>query len=563
MKKALVVLLAMVFAIGVSVTAHAAFVVSSKTNSEAIQKVGCEKAGSMSWTFDSGTTLTVGQWWYADLPVGVTLCQPLNFEIVDGAPSTPFGTQAVIDASIIKGTVVVIKDIAIDGAAQGITASVGAGVWFRVTGNVGSQRVLVTVMGAVGDQLSVDSGAEFTIKILDEQVNLGWMFLDTPIAPAVIGDGIYGNNLPADNLLPINNTYCINATQLAGNLVNVSYDSQSDFLTFTGDNEVAHVVAANPIALQACKGDTTWPVDLTTTQSTVCSFDYETGGGRYCPGFSGNDMIMKAQQALDEASYQVRLTITSPAQGVYWGAVAPTLLEAFTPAQNSCPGGTGTAIAPGWSLFKGDATTVVPSPNAGTCSVAAAEMGTIMVSNAFPITTVNNYNAIRVDMANLVFDSSVVSPGQIATVKIELIKVPCGVIFTGSRDIATFVNGCAAAVIPVPITMPYFPPITDQGWWSGAAFCNIGSANVDLNLTFYEKDGDVGTWDGSIVGHGIFNTLWSAVLAAIVPSAGNTGTLGDSVFFVVATPSVNTVKGFFMMGDGYQSMGTAVGPTCP
>lgn len=568
MKRITIVLLAMVFALGMVFSAQASNIVNCKTTSEAITKVGCEKAGSMSFTFDAQSTITEGDWWYADLPVGVTICQPINFEIVDGAPNTPFGTQAPTNGeSIIKGDgCVVIKDIGAQTGNQGITAT-GAGVLFKVTGQVGSQRILITVIGrtAAVDAITVDGDAELTIKILDQTTNIAapqaFMFEDTD------GDGTYGDDIPADVMESADNTFCINAEQLAGNYVNVSYDSLNDKFTFTGDNEVAHVMAANTITLGACKGDTIGYVPISGGQNAVCSFDYENPTN-YCTGFAGNQVNILGANPFDAGDYRLRVTITAPATGVYFGAAFTA--SAFTAAQDVCTDA-GTALPLGTvAAYLADGTTAVTSYNAGTCTVASASRAIVLESSVFTLTVAQAYNQIYVNLPAFVYDSSVVQSGQTVTVQVELLKDPCGTIFSGTRDVAIFTDSCTAtpAVGNGRIVLPYFPAMDVNaagGWAWGFALYNNTAAAGSAAITVYEMDGDSGTMTQDVGARGLVILQAADLLAGLTPAAANTGNLGDAACFVQidcdwasGAGSLDEAGAFGMLWDGVQAQGMNV-----
>jgi hypothetical protein len=76
MKKTIAILAALFMVMGLAGTAMAAFQVEVKTNSEGVTAAenACEKAGNITFTFDSGTIIQDGDWWTADLPIGVEIC---------------------------------------------------------------------------------------------------------------------------------------------------------------------------------------------------------------------------------------------------------------------------------------------------------------------------------------------------------------------------------------------------------------------------------------------------------------------------------------------------------
>jgi hypothetical protein len=129
----------------------------------------------------------------------------------------------------------------------------------------------------------------------------------------------------------------------------------------------------------------------------------------------------------DDADYAIKLSIVAPLTGVYWGTIGASIWG-YTPVLDSC-GAAGVAVAGQTYVGYDGAGAVVTAVNAGTCTVAATEMVKVIetntsapasdsfgTTNGDPITT---WNALWVNMDNLVFDSTVVQPNQVVTVKLE------------------------------------------------------------------------------------------------------------------------------------------------
>jgi len=421
MKKLAVVLLAMVFALGMAFTAQAANQVNVKTTSEPITKTGCEKNGSIQFTFDAGSVLSAGYWWIIDLPLGAVLCQNIDFVINAGAWNTPFGAPGTL-APVADGTTLnlgyaKVKDIGANGTADGLALINGTGIFFRVKGPAGSQRVTVTVGNPAGgdwdtpldvtaDAIEVMGNSEFTLTLFDQTVYSVapiWAYEDIDNGTAgTPPDGIYGNGSTTLELLEVvDNTLCVNAQNLTGNYVNVSLDSRDDVWNFTGDNEVAHVMAANVIALANCKGATTGNVAI--GAQGACSFDYETAAS-YCttPAFAGNRIIVTNNNTWDDADYTLKYTIVSPTTGVYWGGAPAAGVPAFSAAQDPCTVVGTVVTGAGWAAYKADGVTTVAAFNGGTCSVTAAQMATVL-QNTFGKTydllnILNTFSKFYVDL---------------------------------------------------------------------------------------------------------------------------------------------------------------------
>jgi hypothetical protein len=78
---AMAIAVSMVFAL----PAFAVNTVQVTLTSPTIVKSGCEKAGAVTFQFDAGSNINVGDWWYMDLPSGVSLCNSINYLVTGGA----------------------------------------------------------------------------------------------------------------------------------------------------------------------------------------------------------------------------------------------------------------------------------------------------------------------------------------------------------------------------------------------------------------------------------------------------------------------------------------------
>jgi hypothetical protein len=107
------------------------------TSEPVAQGTSCAKAGGFSIAFDSGTTLTAGDQITIDLDLGVTLCKDIDLLIAPFASANGSGWG--------KGTIPTSGSPVV--APNGNLTSVDSGVVFLVTGNSGSARITVDVMG--------------------------------------------------------------------------------------------------------------------------------------------------------------------------------------------------------------------------------------------------------------------------------------------------------------------------------------------------------------------------------------------------------------------------------
>jgi hypothetical protein len=417
----------------------------------------------------------------------------------------------------------------------------------------------------------VSPAASLTLKLFDSVPQTGFIFLDTD------GDGTYGDSGAADAGSKADNTMCIDARNISGNCVEVSYDSRDDYLTFTGDNVVACRVAGEDIQCVGCKIGDICDISLTVEQTTVCDFDYETPAGTRACCVVGNRIVFQNNTGFfgDQPSdqYQVIATITNPTMGVAFGSSAIAVRVSDSTVLNlaDClanPGTPGSNITSAiTTAYLADGITTVTSFNSGDCSLTASQMATVVATDPSAPTgqmdMVDDDNQMWVDLPFFVFDPTMVSASTTITVEIQLIKLPCTTVKVCTVDVGHFVDSCLTVVPSTYMfTIPYSTAINDPVWWSGAALSNCATDDADCTLTFNEMDGDVGTYTGTIPGGGMWVNLFSTILGDITQTAGN-GSLGDESMFVCISCTGGNVKSFFLLGDGTQAQGSAIGTGCP
>jgi hypothetical protein len=198
------------------------------------------------------------------------------------------------------------------------------------------------------------------------------------------------------------------------------------------------------------------------------------------------------------------------------------------------------------------------------CDVALAQRTTRVVID---LGALNPYAILKVWIPSFQYHLADVTAADEVQVTLDLIKKPCGSIFTCTEKVAEYTDQCSTAPGACdPFTLPYFPPINDAVWWSGAALSNCSSGGATCTLNFYESDGDWGTYTQTLGAWGQWSGLWTSISASIVPDAGNAGTIGDATFFVcicctASAPgrpgltAVGPVSALGMMGTGDQSHG--------
>jgi len=605
MKKTLAIIAALFMVVGIASTAMAAYQVEVKTNSEGVTGApnACEKAGNITFIIDAGTVIRSGDWWTADLPLGVTLCSSFDFMVV-GTPNTAFPLNALSgfsgtltapgDGLTLDRTIWAINDLAgIAGTNGSVTVSNtagGSGIGFRVRGAAGSNRLRIDVYdnenagaGGVGDASNYDGDTTFTvgadasfqIKLFDGFDGLvggtnAYALNDTTPSPL---DGIYGNAVPqsSDYLQASNdtdNTYCItvDTDTYSGSTVNVSINSGgqsgNNFLTFNPSNpQVAHLISATTITLDSCKGDEWGYVEIAGGQNATCSFEYNTPTN-YCPDFDGNSFILTNQSgtffdAGDE--YRVRLQISG--NGAYFAA-APAFIDGTLPAEDPCEGD-GTDVSAGWATPVTETGAAFTTYRGAACGAFdAGEEVVSFTSNAF--SGIDTYNRLHVDIPTVVYDADAVAAGEEVTVTVELWRLPCGLIFTAERKVAEFVDLCEAAVPTSTLYYPFTVALDgSQGYWFGMAIGNPSANAGTADVMFYEADGDMGTFTtDSIPAGGILVMGGADLLSALTADAGNAGTLGDDYGHIVVITNFGSAGGFGMTGNGADSTGyTAYGKT--
>lgn len=558
MKKLAIALIAIFALTGSAFAANQVFV--NVTSEPITQNSPCDKAGGFSLQFDTNTVLTVGDVITIDTALGTTLCRSVDLEISNGG-SGGLWNAATVMAQDNTGPIYYIDDPA---TAANLT-DVGGGVYFRLRGLAGTQRLTLTVEGPVGNALVVgaDAGDRLVLVFLDQKTNVTHFLTDGIWNDAVNANGTYGDVAGEDATLA-NNTLCINVQGYTGSTVNGSMDSALDKFTFIPSNpQIAHIVVPTGITCGACKGSTTGNILIGGQGS--CLFDYETPVG-YCAGFTGSEFIFQTAGFFDAGQFQVEMTITSPSAGVYFvnpngapGVGAQVFSFDGTAAQNPCTGAPVVvgAVAP-WSAATSGGVAVT-SFDTGSCAPAANTYAQVVTSSTFTIPG-SSWQGMVFDLPNMVYDNTVVTNSTNVVVRIRLIKVPCGEVFSCTRTIGTFVTSCLAPVAPsTSLVLPYFTNPSTQ-WWAGLAIVNNADAPANVTLTVYEADGDVGTLTGNtLAARGNNGCMWisltSALIPSLTPAAANTGQLGDSQFFVTVETTQAGSEAFVMMGDGSQGMG--------
>ena len=610
MKKFIVPLLAMCMVVCFAAVSMAANLCTVKTTSEAVTAAdgACEKVGSMSFDFDEGTILQDGDWWYADLPMGVTICRTIDFAILGAAAAPVPGAGGFVTTvhvggddggSTTNGFYTITDTVALDVAVGTITV-VGTPMFFRVSAVAGASRLLIQVFDsdvviAPGysdplnsdgtSTLTVDPGTSFSIKILDTNYHAAapWGYNNTDL----VTDGIYGDDGVADVLGVTNaydNTVCVSAFGYSGATVNVGINSGgqsgANFITFNPSNpQVAHLISAASITLGSCKADEYGYVSLTFGQTAACLFDYEspiTVLDGYCPDVgnanfmgsvvTGNKIFIQNNSGtfFDSGDdFQIVLRISG--NGAYWGGATPGVREYYPGNATQCAqhGFSGDEINMPVGLWgivtETQVAAGVAATGAGCGSIDEDSRWISLTSPSF--TGIDDCYLIEVNTPNIVFDPAQFSEGDQVTVTVELWRLPCGLIFSDQRTVAEFVDTCPLAAAITTLLFPYATSLDNPSWWFGMSFCNPTLANAAAGtalITVYEDDGDIGTYTTPDITVGGMVTYGGAeLLSNLTPDAANTGTLGDSRCHIIVNCNFGAAGGFGMMGNGSDSTGYA------
>lgn len=611
MRKLFTLLVAVMMVVGMTTAAMAAFQVEVKSNSEGVTGAAsaCERAGNLTFVFDAGTIIKDGDFWTADLPLGVTLCKSFDF-VVTGNSGTVPGTAAASgfngtinattsdDGATLDRGIWAVKDTtAADGVNGSITAS--SHMFFRITGTSGSNRITIRAYdsddtaaanGGVAapansdgsSTFTVNAGTEFQIKLFD---GFNGIFGATTYAyNDSNADGFYGDSAaPADNLQNSNdsdNSYCISIDKntYSGSTVNVSISSGgksgNNFLTFNPSNpEVAHIISATAIVLKACKADLYGYVSLAGGQSAVCDYDYNTATN-YCADQgsaifktkNGNQiLIANTSGNFYNAGDQYRVKMTVSGNGAYFENANMTVAAYKSSDVQPCDGGPGTTVSAAANIdttkYKTESNTAFNTFPKTDCTKPDDGDDLVSVSTK-SFTNIDQDNLLAVSVPKIVYVPSMLKAGDQTTVTVTLERLPCGIIFTDSRIVAQYVDTCPQAAPTTSLYYPYAVALDgSQGWWFGMSIGNPSTAAGTATITVYEKDGDIGTYTTpSIAAGGLMVMSAADLLKNLTPNAANTGTLGDTQCQIVVACSFASAGGFAMQGNGIDSTGyTAYG----
>lgn len=580
MRKKLSLMAALIAFFAMTAVTFAANTAQINVTSEPITwKAECDKAGAISFSFDHNTTFVSGDIITADLPLNVSLCKDIDFIAGiarGGADPLPYDNTFVIPAI---GT-----DDAGPITGDGTFASTGGGVVFWVRGEIGSQRVTITVLSDFDrngvDEVDLvnlpsitfvatdpnDVNAKLVFNILDQKVYTSLSGLFTDRNRTAGPNGTYFIRTVASE-----NTLCINVSHADFNneYVKMSFDSKGDKYTWIpSDPQVAHVVPQKTVDLAACVkpecGYIPTPSAATQGSSLVCyPINNEAGNGigvgaenyagyadGYCPSTHRNNrMILQnvSGEPFDAGMYQIQLEILVDGktgdQGAYFagpiGYASTSTLTAACEATSAAVGTIYYNAADDSNVYQLDAAGTVLSGLSPAsdmdCSIGVLNRITKVKTVETSFFNGTDQDFLFVDIPNIVWDASLFTEGENLTVRVKLLKAPCGIIATEELCIGT--RGCPTATDPnlcreYTRVYPFFGKEAD--YINVLGITNTTSASKTFAVTVYEKDGDMFSGSIEVGANQVLGTILADLPSATL-LAGSTGSgvLGDSQAYAV------------------------------
>lgn len=598
MKKVLKSIAITGLALGFAASVQAADSVQVTLTSPTVTGGGCEKIGAVTFDFDAGTILQEGDWFYMDLGSSATFCKSLDYMLVgttradnatDFVSHNPLAAvgdgvivgndNAMFEATgfilpIDAATVVAIpangsvnvgpytgKDTS--GVAGGAALAVAnQGVALHVTATANANRLMIKVLGADllpadndVDAIQVAAGKVFSVTLGDGKALTTELLLDTvtDLDPTDVepleewGSDSDDTIDAAGNAVPhVENTFC--ASNIDANLY-TSFASLNDFLTFTGDSQIAHM-ASNAITLETCDKETLY---IEIGEQNQCEFDYSGNGDGYCDNnFAGSKVYFQASSTLGDPGDAYDVSITSDTNGVYFSAAAN--VNGFLVTEVPCNDNGTLAIATNEFENVGNTSDVAWPGN--TCSIESKRRVNRIYTEGGDITGIHNYDAMEIALPDMYYDTSIIGDGVESDITITFDKYPCGTIFSDTFTIGTFMTTCpTSAVEGTTMLYPFLPAMdgSNIGWWGGFTVVNGSTVAGTCALTYTEADGDTGTYTTASVAAG--SQVNGPALADITPGAGNSGTFGDDNVAVEAVCTFNMAGGFAFTGNGTEGTG--------
>lgn len=573
----LVTLVAAVLFLAVSSMAFANVQISVGSNSQPIPYAAdpnnCNKGGDLSFNYPPDAEIVNGDAFTMDLDFGTSLCKDVDLWYL------------VNDANILAAGPVL----------DGVNAAMSTGlqIFIHVKGTSGQRRVNVSFHGDWDEVNEVEAAAAVTVASAVGDL-LRYRIFNQQADPAVLKVGptsLMGGsriNIAEWTALPdatiADNTLCVQHTpaQIAENEkinfnLNRSGVSPSVFEFVGGQGaepQIGHFISRN-YALVSCDkvGDGRIECGSYGQDSSNCVFfDYEGANG-YCSGYSGNKVIVEADPTFDAAGdyyFDIKIKVNGnyADSGVYFSNIGGTTTVGTVVGLSRtavCDASASNAIATGagnpytWYRY-GEATGVnsLPAPTGtNTCVTVPADR---LVRMTTPWSGLGLSGAERfmwIDLPAFRYDLSRINAGDVVSVEIELRRTPCVLVATFEKTIGTLCCEATPETQATELIYPYFTQMAGDNWWDGIVVTNLSSTAGTAALSFYEQDGDRGTYTTpSIAAYSMYVSTLENLLPMITPAVGNAGALGNARVWIKANTNFSA-DGFAMIAEptSGQSMG--------
>jgi hypothetical protein len=271
--------------------------------------------------------------------------------------------------------------------------------------------------------------------------------------------------------------------------------------------------------------------------------------------------------------YQIQLEILVNGQSgdndVYWtsGVVAA---DAFDTITTGCTTGASTPVGAqaSYTYWNGAGNMVDASDvelgvvaGAGSCDevpdFTVAQPVTLLTNATtlnIPSPTTND--VMKLDFPAFNYDLDTISEGDVVSVRVTLLLAPCTTLISDTVCIGTF--GCAAAVQECTFVINYLPNLTGPTWDSGFALANASARDANATVTFYEMDGDSGTWTTTIPAWDM-EIFTNSLVSEITAISGSMG--GSNCFATVHTDNT-ALHAFFMLWTDSLAQGSTASCCC-
>lgn len=522
-----------------------------------IVKGVCSQAGSLTLTFENATVFNattaevIGR-----LSPGVTLCQPIDMyvRIADGTDTVGNPrTVGVVQQEFI---------------AAGVA---GRDVVFRVTGNVGSDEVIIVPLNgtleanSTGMKFVLFNSENSTGELLDASlVNYdvaNGRFLNATDGSVLAGPALTNN--PAIQVAPVKNSLCVlTPPDYSSHEVRIYLESAPKTYTFSPADSVIAIVGSKTISEVPAKKPLMALVPAAGHQGTAsgCDKSYEDGSGMcegYDSGLFGHYAVETGSNFLPgvyEMEMELLVNGAGGDKGAYFadlphgpqlGKTKAFLTGAFTE----------TVALTEVKKFLGTGAATMAAPTPGCTRADDQKITRITAAIRLEPAHVKGMKIWRFSVPTISVPG--LTAGDVVSLKVTLRFGRCQVVYGGSRNLFTMVDACSSTATPGVLFFPYFAGTADH-YWNGFALVNSGADKVDATLTIVEQDGKKGSLNVTVPAEGMFVRLVEDLPA----EPGFTGTAKGAgrSYMTVEFAGGGNLKGFAMMAD---PKGTSMGYVVP